>query len=77
MGEKEMTYIEKIQSTMNEKQVSLRELARRTGIEPATICRIFSGKISDPKLSQVIKMALALDLDYLKLFEDIEFASEQ
>lgn len=63
---KDDIFARKLRNLLKEKGISQRELARRTGITAATICRYCNGS-KTPGSKAIIKIAEALDVgtDYL------------
>lgn len=61
------TLAERIQYAMKVRGMSQADLARATGISTSNVAHIVTGKTKDPQLSNVLKIAQALDvsLDYL------------
>ena len=61
------TLAERIQFVMDKRGMTQADLARATGIGTSNIAHIVTGKTKDPQLSNVLKIAKALDvtLDYL------------
>lgn len=58
----------RIRQFRERKGVSLRELARRTGLGVATLSRIESGK-ANPRLSTLVQLADVLGVSIQHLFE--------
>lgn len=63
----ETTLADRIQFAMDMRDMSQADLARATGMSTALIAQIVSGRTKDPHLSNVVKIARALDvsLNYL------------
>ena len=61
------TLSERIQYAMDKRNMSQADLARATGISTANIANIVTGKTKDPQFTNVVKIAMALDvsLNYL------------
>jgi len=61
------TLSERIQYAMDKRGITQADLARATGMTSSNIAYIVSGKTKDPRLSNVIAIAKALDvsLSYL------------
>ena len=49
-----------LEEIMDEKDLSIRELARRTKLQPATIHRLMHGKVA-PSFKSIINLSYALD----------------
>ena len=58
-----------IRRLRTEKDISLRELARKTGITPAFISKMEQGKSSPPKAENIEKIAQLLHMDADDLLE--------
>lgn len=63
----ETTLADRIQFAMDMRDMSQADLARATGMSTALIAQIVSGRTKNPHLSNVVKIAKALDvsLNYL------------
>ena len=53
---------DKISGLMDSMGVTVSELSRRSGIPKSTVSRVVSGRIKDPKISTVKKIAEALNI---------------
>ena len=58
----ETTLAERIQFAMDMRDMTQADLARATGMSTGLIAQIVSGRTKDPHLSNVIKIARALDV---------------
>lgn len=58
---------ERIQSALEVRDMTQADLARATGLSTGLIAQIVSGRTADPRFSNVVKIAKALDvsLEYL------------
>ena len=58
---------ERIQAALDMRDMSQADLARKTGLSTGLIAQIVSGHTQDPRFSNVVKIARALDvsLNYL------------
>lgn len=63
----ETTLAERIQFAMEMRDMTQADLARATGMSTGLVAQIVSGSTKDPHLSNVVKIARALDvsLNYL------------
>lgn len=56
------TLAERIQYVMDKRGITQAELARMTGISTSNIAHIVTGYTKDPRFSNVVKIARALDV---------------
>ena len=61
------TLAERIQYAMDKRNMSQADLSRATGISTSNIANIVTGKTKDPQFTNVVRIAMALDvpLNYL------------
>lgn len=67
------TLAERIQYAMEQRNMSQADLARATGISTANIANIVTGKTRDPQFSNVVKIALALDVSLTYLAGNVNY----
>lgn len=49
-----------------------KELAEETGLSPSEICYLESGKIEDPRLSTLLALSTAFDMNLEALLDNIQ-----
>ena len=67
------TYNNRVEYLMAEKDISLTQLSRLTGIPATTLNRIIKGKVKKPKRSQMDRISEALGKPVHELFDVPEF----
>ncbi|MEV2909172.1 helix-turn-helix domain-containing protein [Paenibacillus larvae] len=69
-----MNIIQKIDMLMEQKGMTKYKLAKESGLPQSTITSIMSGRIKNPSLDSLMKIANALEVPISYLFEDSEVA---
>ena len=65
-----------LRNILNERQISMQELSRISGLPFETIKNICYGKVSDPRVSTIISICKSLDIDYTYLLDgDVQTTS--
>lgn len=67
MTQKRRSFGREVRQTRKEKEIGLRELSRRVGIDCSHLSRIERGKRPPPDLEVVVKIARELEIDRTKL----------
>lgn len=64
---KNTTLGERVQKALDVREMTQADLARRSGLSTGLIAQIVSGRTADPRFTNVVKIAKALDvsLEYL------------
>lgn len=71
-----VTFGERVRQLREERDLSLRELAKRTGMTNATISQIETGRRTNATLATVARFALAFGLTPAELLEGVEIEIE-
>ena len=67
------TLAERIQYAMDARGMTQADLARVTGISTSNIAHIVTGRTKDPQFTNVVKIALALDVSLAFLAGDVSY----
>lgn len=62
------TFSKLVRSRLAEKKISLRELCRRSGMDPSFLSKVLAGKRNPPSEDDLARLAGALDVSPAELF---------